>query len=114
MGIGHAGIEFEILIARRVLAEMFADIADSLMRRAHEDANTLVIRDIQDLDDRLKLLEPQRLGSHLFLGHMVDAKELIISEQYALHLIPLLVSNGLDYRNNLAKTLEINPDFLLS
>ena len=85
--VGHARIEDEITVFRRVGANDVGDLADAVMRRAHESPDTLGERDVEDVDDRLRPLEAHRPGARLFLRHVVDAEELIVAEQQAVHLM---------------------------
>jgi hypothetical protein len=68
---------------------MRADLSDSIMRRAHEDMDSAVIGGIQQINDFLDIRKADGLRTRLFLGHVIDAEELIIAEQYSIHC-PLL------------------------
>jgi hypothetical protein len=59
------------------------------MRRAHEDVDSTVIGGVQQINDFLDIPEADGLRPRLFLGHVIDAEELIIAEQYSIHW-PLL------------------------
>ena len=43
-------------------------------------------RVVQNLDDGVDILKAHRLAARLFLGHMIDAEELIVAEKDAFHL----------------------------
>ncbi len=80
MGVGHARIEFEARIAAGIFPDAIADFRHAVVRRAHEDADTLVVSTIQNVHDGLQILEAHGLRPSLFFGHVVDAEELIIAE----------------------------------
>lgn len=65
---------------------MLADLGDPLVRRAHERANAVVERDLDDPDDRLGVLEADGLSPRLLFRHVVDAEELIVTQQQSVHL----------------------------
>jgi hypothetical protein len=57
-----------------------ADLSDSVMRRAHEDVDSAVVGDVQQIDDFADIRKADGLRPRLFLGHVIDAEELVVTE----------------------------------
>ncbi len=93
--VRHARVEREVRVAVGVGAHVVADRGDAVVRRAHEGADALVVRGVQDVDDGLDRLEAHRLGARLLLRHVVDAEELVVAEQQAVHQAAFRVSSRL-------------------
>ena len=64
----------------RLGAHAIANLRDPVMGRAHEPARAQVSRCLQHSHDFIEVLEAHRLLARLFLGHVIDAEELIIAE----------------------------------
>ena len=81
VGVRHAGIELERRVALGIAADVFADFCDPVVRGAHERANAGIVRGVQHLDDGFDGLEADRLEARLLLRCVIDAKELVVTEQ---------------------------------
>jgi len=62
-----------------------AHLGYTIMRRAHEDVDSAVIGDIQQIDNFLDICKAHGLRPRLFLGHVIDAEELVVAEQQPIH-----------------------------
>src|SRR5579859_1216119 len=85
MRVGHARIEFEILPILRRPPHHLCDLCHSIVRGAHEHFYPGIAGGHQGFHDRLDLGELHRLLASLFLGHMIDTEELIVTKQYPVH-----------------------------
>ena len=89
VGVGHAGVELEAAVAHRIRPDVVAHLRNLCVRRAHEDPNPRIDRELEHLDDRACLLESNRLSARLLFGHVIDAEELVIAKKHSLHAAPL-------------------------
>ena len=102
--IWHARIEGEIAVAIRIRPDVIADLSDPLMRRAHESPDPFFVRCIEYIDDGARVLKAHCLSARLLLGHVIDAKELVVAEQKAIH--NHLRAQGVSKRGRFARAAE--------
>ena len=86
VGVGHAGIPFEAIPAARLAADDVRQFGDAIVRGAGKTANASVIGGMQGVGDGLDPLKAHLLLLSLFLRRVVDAEELVIAEQNAVHV----------------------------
>ena len=59
---------------------MVSDLADLVVRGTHETSYASIVGIVEHPNDRLGIPETHLLRSSLFFGHVVDTKELVITE----------------------------------
>ncbi len=96
VGVRHARIEREVRVAIGVRPHVIADRGHPVVRRAHERAHAGVVGGIEDVDHGVERLEAHRLGARLLLRHVVDAEELVVAEEQAIHQEPFRASRLTD------------------
>jgi uncharacterized membrane protein len=69
-----------------VVGDMVPDLGDAVMGSAHEGAHAGVVGGVDHRHHRVQILEAHRLGARFLLGHVIDAKELVVAEQQSIHL----------------------------
>ena len=82
--VRHAWIKLKVWIAGWMRAEMVTYFRHLLMGRAHKRLDSLVICNIQNLNDCVQILKLKRLRTRFFFGHMIYTEELIVAEKYSL------------------------------
>ena len=92
VGVRHARVEREVRVALRLGAHVVADLGDAVVRGAHERAHAGVVGGVEHVDHGVERLEAHRLRPRLLLRHVVDAEELVVAEQQAVHQDPFRVS----------------------
>lgn len=61
-------------------------LRDAVMGGAHEGVDASVISGIEYLHDRIGALKAHGLRARLFLGHVIDAKELVVAKEKSVHI----------------------------
>ena len=83
--VRHAREELHLGVALGIRPDDVTDLADPVVRGAHERAYALVVGDVEHLHDRVDVLEAHLLRPGLLLRHVVDAEELVVAEEQPVH-----------------------------
>ena len=83
--VRHARKEFEVCIALGIAPDDVTDLADPVVRGAHECAQALVVGHVEDVHDGVGVLETHLLRPSFLLRHVVDTEKLVVSEEQPVH-----------------------------
>ena len=85
VGVGHAGEELHVCVARRLFPNPVTNLCDAVVGGAHERRHAVVVGEVEHLHDGVEVLETNLLGACLLLGHVVHAEELVVAEEESVH-----------------------------